>query len=241
MYKFYLFNNLCRIDWQLSQKIFSLGMPIGVQFGGELAAMAIISLWMGYFGVAALVATQVVAQYSMLIIMVMLALSQALSVLLSEAMGRHDVALVKNYLIAAFILLGLFFIGVIIIFLRYPQQLIYLYMGATIETEVMRLTIYFFAIAAFALLFDGIRHLLAGALRGLQYSLLPMKVGLMCLWLIALPLSYLTAFVFAQGAIGLRIGFAVGFILAAGLLSKHLHKILTKIGVLHASNTYQFN
>jgi len=58
------------------QKHFSLGFPIGIQFGAELAAMTVATYFMGYFGVIALAASQIVSQYSLIVVMVTLGLSQ---------------------------------------------------------------------------------------------------------------------------------------------------------------------
>jgi Na+-driven multidrug efflux pump len=68
------------------------------------------------------------------------------------------------------------------------------------------------------LFLDGVRNLLSGGLRGLQDSKAPMFIGILCLWLISLPLSYIVAFDLNGGPIGLRIGFMSGFIVAAIIL-----------------------
>ena len=60
-------------------------MPIGMQFGGEFVAMTMATYLIGYFGVTALAASQIVSQYTMLVIILIIGLTQALSILVSEA------------------------------------------------------------------------------------------------------------------------------------------------------------
>jgi MATE family multidrug resistance protein len=205
----------------LIKSILLLGLPIGIQFGGELAAMTVSTYYMGHFGATALAATQIVSQYSMLVVMVTLGLSQALSVLTSEAHGRKDFALIKEYVRSSIIALSLFFTIILILFLAMPNYLIHAFVShdnLANKDEVIHLAVIFIAISGLMLFIDGIRNLLSGALRGLQDSKAPMNIGLFCLWIISLPASYIIAFDFNGGPIGLRLGFMSGFIVATFLL-----------------------
>lgn len=201
----------------LCQKILALGFPIGVQFGGELAAMTIATYIMGSLGVVALAASQVVSQYSMLVVMIVLGVSQAVSMLISEARARQDHDLIRQYLHAAMILLIVFFVFVFALFLLAPTYLIQVFINKNDvnSAELTQLTLSFFAIAGFTLFADGFRNIFSGCLRGMHDSKAPMMIGIACLWLISLPLNYCAAFIFHSGPISLRIGFMTGFVVAA--------------------------
>jgi Na+-driven multidrug efflux pump len=93
-----------------------------------------------------------------------------------------------------------------------------------LNQNMVHLAIYFFAIAAIALSLDGLRNMLAGALRGVHDSKAPMQIGIICLWFISLPVCYLVAFTFKGGPVGLQIGFASGFIVASILLWRRMQK-----------------
>ena len=93
-----------------------------------------------------------------------------------------------------------------------------------ISPQLIYLSSIFFRINTFILFIDGFRHLFSGALRGLRDSQAPMRIGVMSLWGISLPLSYIAAFTLHGGPIGLRIGFASGFIVATVMLWKRLDK-----------------
>lgn len=196
--KYQIFSGAFLPNWRLCKNIFFLGLPIGIQFGGELSAMTVCTYLMGYFGVAALAASQIVSQYIMLVIMIVLGLSQALSILISEAYGKKDGALIKQYLLSSLIILSIIFIFIAILFLFTPEYLIDVFNKDTNpgHAYITHLAIIFFAIAIITLFADSARNLFSGALRGLQDSKSPMKTGIICLWLISLPLAYVFAFKF---------------------------------------------
>ncbi len=207
-------------NWSVCKKIFLLGYPIGMQFGGELAAMTVATYFMGYFGVTALAASQIVSQYALLIIMITLGLSQALSILISEAYGKKDVDLIKRYIISAVIILSSVFVLVVIVFLSIPKYLIgiFIHNNGGDNAAIIYYAIIFFILSAIVLFIDGLRNLFSAGLRGLHDSKAPMYVGIFCIWIISLPMSYVIGFQFDGGPIGLRIGFISGFAVATIIL-----------------------
>lgn len=220
-------------DWQFCKKILRLGLPIGVQFGGELAAMAVATYFMGYFGVVPLAAGQVVSQYSMLVVMIFLGLSQALSVLVSEAYGQKDYALISQYIKASLIILIGFFILVFTIFIFASESLINFFISKKDmhNSGLIHLAMIFFVIAGFTLFFDGMRNLFSSALRGMHDSKAPMVIGVACIWLISVSGSYIAGFVLHFGPIGLRVGFMLGFIVPVLWLWRRVKKNIHLINI----------
>jgi MATE family multidrug resistance protein len=213
------FNKPFSPTWLICKSIFTLGMPIGIQFGGEFVAMTMATYLLGYFGVTALAASQIAGQYYMLVIILLIGLTQALSILVSEAYGKGDHNLINAYLRASIVILIICCLLAAILFYGFPKELIRFYVGEKIvDARLEYLAIIFFSISAVLLFIDGFRHLLSGALRGLHDSHGPMRIGIIALWFISLPACYLIGFTFKGGPIGLRIGFLSGFVFAAALL-----------------------
>lgn len=214
-------------NWLICKSIFTLGMPIGMQFGGEFIAITIATYLMGYFGATALAASQIVSQYYMLAIILLIGLTQAISIFCSEAYGKGDNNLIKEYLNASIALLIIFCFLVSILFCGFPKKLIQFYVSEKItDIHLEHLAIIFFMISTFLLFVDGLRHLLSGALRGLHDSHGPMRIGIITLWFVSLPVCYLMGFTFQGGPIGLRIGFLSGFIFALLFLFLRIHNKL---------------
>ena len=223
--KYQLFSGKKLPDLAICKSILTLGAPIGLQFGGEIAAMTTGLYMMGHFGETALAAAQVVSQYALFVVMIIIGMTQALGILVSEAFGRKDVSLINQYVTAANTLFLIVFAGVSIVFLCFPTQLTVFYLGsAAINPELEFLTNAFFILSALFFFFDGFRNLYAGALRGLHDSRAPMRIGIISLWIISIPISYIIGFTLNGGPIGLRAGFLTGIILCAFLLWRRFRK-----------------
>ncbi len=213
--KYHFFTNAWLPDWTTCKSIFTLGIPIGMQFGGEIAAMTASTYMMGHFGETPLAAGQVVTQYSLFIVMIFLGLSQASSILISEAFGARNSEMIQRYLNSAMLLFGVIFILAAIVFIGMPDTLTRFYIGVTGNEQLDYYIRIFFALNVAFLLFDGFRNLFSGALRGLHDSRVPMRIGIITMWLMSLPISYLIGFTFHYGPIGLRVGFISGIIYCA--------------------------
>lgn len=215
-----LFDDFFKIDWSLCKKILSIGFPIGVQFGGELSAITVANYFMGYFGVMALAASQIVSQGMIIFIAINLGFSQALAVLVSEAFAKKDLILVKRYMNAAMLSLFIIVALILSVLLLNPNVLIHFYIDTSKASNValIQLTIHLLYIAALYLLIDGLRNLLSGALRGLHDSQTAMRVGVICLWFLSVPLSYAFGFWLAGGPVALRFGFLLGVAIATVFL-----------------------
>lgn len=231
-----LFNTISAINWRVCKPILTLGLPIGIQFGGELAAIAVAGYFMGYFGVDALAALQIASQYSILVIMLGVGLTQALSLKISEIYGQNTAnsPLIKKYLLASMLLLMVYVLPVSLLFCTASTKLAEYYMGTTnLRPDFAYFIRVFFALSAAFLCVDGVRNLLTGALRGLHHSKTASNINIAALWLVSIPVSGLVVFVFKGGPVLLRMGFLSGFIVAVVALALYLYKKLTRIP--HAS------
>ena len=69
----------------------------------------------------------------------------------------------------------------------------------------------------------------SGGLRGFEDTRVPMLIGILSYWVVALPVSYFTAFHLKIGPSGVWIGFLVGLTVAAGSLFSRIQLRLRKI------------
>lgn len=234
MKQYKLFSAFNSPNFLLCKKIFTLGLPIGLQFGGELAAMAVSTYLMGFFGITALAASQIVAQYTMLVIMLILGIGQGASILISEAFAQSNIELIKLYFNSIITLVFILFILVFVVFFLFPEQLMTLYLRNNVDDQIIGLVNKFFIVASLMLLMDGLRNILSAGLRGLHDSKAPMRIGLVSLWFISLPVCYIVAFVFDGGPVSLRVGFISGYLVAATLLWLKIQK---KIKLMESNAT----
>ena len=62
---------------------------------------------------------------------------------------------------------------------------------------------------------DSIRYILTGTYRGMHDSKKPMHIGVLCLCVISVSLSFILGKLIHDGAVGVRLGLAVGIVCAA--------------------------
>ncbi len=206
--------------------LFSIGWPICVQFGAELIAFTVTTIFMGWLGATALAAQQIVQQYYLLSLMFAFSLAQACGVLIGQALGGREYQNVIRFGYASLLISILFTVFVAVLFLAAPKLLLSLFINvhAASNQAVIKIAISLFIVTAFSQIFDALRNVATGCLRGFQDTRTPMWVGVIVVWLIALPLNYLGAFTLGLGAIGLRLGFLVAFIVGAYLLIRRFQQ-----------------
>lgn len=216
-----LFSLRDKFDFSLMKKLYQLGWPIALQFCGEFLAYMLITLMMGWLGIIALAAQQVILQFTTIVVMIPTSVSQATSVLVGQALGRRDEMLVKYQVNIALIVVSILMGLVALIYICIPEILTHIYLenNDSHNGDILVLTKTLLAITALSQCFDGVRNVLSGAYRGLQQTKIPMLIGTVSLWLISIPLAYYLGFVVHDGAVGVRWGFTIGVIVASALLA----------------------
>lgn len=95
--------------------------------------------------------------------------------------------------------------------------------------ETLHLITILFIIIGISQIFDGLRNVITGALRGSLDTRFPMYVGLLAIWLIGIPFGYILAFNFRLGVAGIAIGPGIAMVLACYVLL-HRFQDLTREG-----------
>jgi len=101
-----------------------------------------------------------------------------------------------------------------------PRLVVGLYVdpAAPQNAAMVGFAVQFLAIAAAFQLFDGIQAVMAGALRGLQDTRVPMLMALTGYWLIGFSTSVWLGLFTPLAGFGVWIGLAVGLVVVAALL-----------------------
>jgi MATE family multidrug resistance protein len=196
--------------------LFSLGWPISLQVSGELLALTVMIYLVGLFGVSALAAGQVVGQFTLLFVMTTIGLSTAVSILVSQSIGANKMIQMQKTSQAGIFIILLIAVAFAGCFLLMPERLIDLYLDIKHPSHgmIVILGIKFMEVAAVYIIFDGIRNVMTSTLRGMQDAKIPMRIGLLSMWVLGIPLAALCGFVYPHGPVALRCGFA--FAIALG-------------------------
>lgn len=219
--QFELFRNFWRNDNEVIRRVFMLGWPIGLTALAEGGLFSASAVMMGWIGEIELAAHGVAIQLASLTFMVHIGFSQAATVRAGRALGRRDETSLRRGGIAAIGMSALFAVLTSLIFLTMPETLVSLFIDPD-EPErasLLRIGASLVMVAALFQLVDGLQVLALGLLRGVQDTTVPMVMATVSYWVIGLPASYLLAFNFGFGAVGLWLGLVTGLAIAAVLLS----------------------
>ncbi len=197
------------------RRILTLGLPAGGLHLCEVSGFAFGSLMMGWIGVVPLAAHQIAITCAATTFMVPLGLSQAVCVRVGQARGAEKLERLRSIIFGALIL-AVAFMGVFVV--------VFMLCGKSIagwfveDPQVVLLTSQLLLIAGIFQIFDGIQVVSSGALRGFEDTRIPMFIGILSYWIIALPVSWFAGFVLGWGARGVWFGFVVGLAVAAATL-----------------------
>ena len=217
---FKLFHRRSAQNWIYLKKIFRIGWPMSVQFGGELGAFFVMTMMIGWLGADALGAVQVTQQWMYLVVVPIFAMAEAASILVGQSVGAKDYEKLR-LINRSSLWLSLGLIGVLDIgFIFFPHFFASFYMNVNQihNTHIMQLVPPLFMLMAVTLIFNTIRDVVTGSLRGLFDTQFPMRVGLLVMWCLVLPLGYCFAFPLHMNVIGFRLGSNIGLCVGAVII-----------------------
>lgn len=201
--------------------IVRLGLPAAGQILMEVGVFAAASTLAGRIAPAAIAAHNIVLNIVGFIFMIPYGFSSAAAVRVGHAVGRLDAASARTSGWMAMLLTTVVMTMSAILFWTVPEFLVRLF---TEDTEVVRIGVSLFLVAAVFQLCDGMQAVTTGALRGLGNTRTPMFVNLVGHWVIGLPLACVLCFGYGWGAQGLWVGLAAGLILIGSTLLGVWHK-----------------
>lgn len=218
--KYQLFLRFWRPDWPGFRAVFRLGWPMGLTGLAESGMFHASALMMGWIGTVELAAHGIALEITALTFMVHVGLANAVTVRTGRFHGAGDIAAMR---LGAKVAIGLSLAVAgltVVAFLTYPEPMILLFIAPENPERAMILSIgtALLACAALFQLADSMQVLALGMLSGVQDTRIPMAFASVSYWLIGIPASYVLAFTFGFGAVGLWLGLVIGLATAAASL-----------------------
>jgi len=227
-FKHYFLFKKISLSSKYLKSLLKMGIPISIQFSIELLAFSTLTYLIGRVGIIPLSAQQITMQYSMLTIMVIMGISQASSILVSQKVGQKQFNELKKLVYTSLTLGGVVILCLSFICLFNIQALVNLYINKDDANylAVLDLTKIFLYITVCGQIFDVCRNITAGILRGFGDTQSSMWTSLFSFWIVGLPIGIILTLGYTQNGIGLKFGITLGIFLGAFMLIKRLSKHL---------------
>jgi MATE family multidrug resistance protein len=210
--KYRVLGRIWRIDWPLMRQLVVVGAPISIAFLLEYGLFGAAGLLMGLIGTTPLAAHQIALQIAAILFMVPFGIGMAATVRVGHAVGRGDTPAISR---AGFVamLLGIVFMSVMtlaVLLGRYAIGRFFFGDAADSAGAVIDLTAALLLVGATFFVADGIQTVVAGALRGLNDTRVPLLFAAISYWLVGFPAACGLGFRTELGAIGVWIGLSCG-------------------------------
>lgn len=228
-----IFARLWVADWETFRRIFKLGIPISLTILAEVGLFSAASVLIGWLGTIPLAAHGIVLQIASLAFMIPLGLSNVATIRVGNAVGRKDNQAVGDATMAVMWLALGFSIVSAVVMVLIPETLIRLFLDQN-NPQLGQVLVYAAPLLFMAALFqvgDALQAIGAGALRGLSDTKIPLLYAAISYWPIGVVAAYILAFPLGYGGAGVWAGLAIGLAVAAVLLvSRFLQR--EKLGLL---------
>jgi MATE family multidrug resistance protein len=212
-------------------EILRTGLPIAAMFCIEVGFFTVVALVMGRIGNTELAANQIVTQFTgFFTVVISFAFSQAVSIRIGNAVGRRDLSSTPWTIYAGLFMAACIMLIVACCYWFIPQYLIGIDLDLSKpNNQIISLqAINFLVVAGFVQLFEAIRIVLFGGLRGMGETRFTMITSFFIFWVIAFPMGYGLTFWTGVGPVGMWLGMAMGALCGALLLFWWFHRTLSR-------------
>ena len=219
--KYRVLGHIWHIDWAMMRQLMAIGAPISIAFMLEYGLFSAAALLTGLIGTTALAAHQIALQVTAILFMVPLGIGMAATVRVGHAVGRNDAAGVKRAGLAAVslgILLGAGLTAMVILG-RFAIARFFLGNEDGGSDAAVALAATLLLVGATLFITDGLQTILAGSLRGMKDTRIPLLFAAISYWLVGFPAAWLLAFSAGYGAVGVWIGLSLGTLVYAIFLT----------------------
>jgi MATE family multidrug resistance protein len=231
--RYRVFGRWWRPEWSRLNELIQIGLPIALIILAEGGLFSSAAFLMGLIGEAQLAGHTVALQVAALAFQIPFGIGQAVTIRVGYHYGAGDNAAIARAGKAALVIaLGYMALPAALMILA-PRLVVQLYVdpAAAKNAVMVGYAVQFLAVAAAFQLFDGLQAVLAGALRGLQDTRVPMLLALTGYWLVGFGTSALLGFATPLAGLGVWLGLAVGLVVVS-LLLLHRWQARARLGLL---------
>lgn len=232
IYRYYFRDVFSLAQTNYLLELLKLGFPMGLMYCVEVGFFFVLAIMMGLLGSQYQAANQVALQYLSLIINLVFAIAQAITVRMGFLLGAEQPKSAEK---AAYLGVGLSAaLGVVAAIFYWVLPGLLIAVDVNIHdpknAEFVVLSRSFLAICAWYQLIEAVRIAFFGALRGLKdtnFSLISSVIGF---WFIAMPLGYWLAIYLKFGSLGFWWAMILGSVVSALMLGQRFRmKVLVAI------------
>lgn len=218
--RYRIFGRFWRPDRRRFRELWRLGLPMALAICFEVTVFNAAVFLMGLIGASSVAAHAIAIQIASLTFMVPLGFSQAVTVRVGRAYGVGDREAIRLAGWTAFAMAVGFMCFTCAVMILAPEVLIGVFIDRfdPINAEVVALAVAFLLLAGIFQVFDGMQAVIAGMLRGLHDTRVPMIYAGLGFWGVGLSSSILLGFGVGLEGTGIWIGLATGLGVVAALL-----------------------
>lgn len=218
--RYRLFGRWWRSDWARLRDLFRIGIPITAIIVAEGGLFSSAAFLMGLIGETQLAGHTVALQVAALAFQVPFGVGQAATIRVGYHYGAGDAAAIGRAGRAALTIAAVYMALPAALMLFAPLFVLRLYIDplAPENATMVGFAVHYLAVAAAFQLFDGAQAVLAGSLRGLQDTRIPMVMALTGYWLFGFTASVALGFWTPLGGLGVWFGLAIGLVVVTALL-----------------------
>ena len=213
-------------DWPALWRIVKLGVPIGLSFLIDVTSYTFMALFIARLGEAWSAGHQVAANLGALCYMVPLAIANATSVLVGQAVGAGDYHRARAAGWTGLAIGLCTALAVALLLAVFSPAIAGLYSK---DDQVVRIAAPLILLVAAFHIFDATNAVAANALRGYKKALVPMIAFALALWIIGLGGGYLLAYTSTlgppMGAAGFWTGAIAGMAVAAIVVTAYFGRV----------------
>jgi MATE family multidrug resistance protein len=186
------------------REVAALGLPTGIQFGSEMLAFVTFTALLGSMGAEQIAAHQIAMATIRTSFLPGVAVAEAASVMVGQALGRSSLAEADQATRAALVLAVSFMALCGVVFAVAGGSIVRLFTG---DAAVVRVATTLMWIAAGFQVLDATSIVLRGALRGAKDVRVPAVIGVAVIWTCVPTAAFVLGRIAGMGSVGGWIGF----------------------------------